>query len=664
MLVKKKLLQLPQHPFTPEPAETGFRPDYYYAASVEEGILHLTLFEPDGKPCWRVFCDGENWINYDLAHKSWGKALLYNLGCTRWEIGWRCSTYQSLDKRSSTVGLDFLRGVKGYKDDDTAKRLLRLQDQRRETAVKRERTRREELTKELMADWPQLPPGWQQRMEQGPWRGRHYCFFRKAGKDPLEKGLSKQFGDGVPRYVGECSACGKRFGLDCRTKHDATTMPGKNGCSGSIRCPNCGTLLHPKKAGLGRKNLYEGEYRAFATRRGGQIYIDVAWVTRDYCKEPHVTKATLGYRYWLDTKGNRALRWRNGGLGWELIKESVGEPGLVYTLDQTVEDCAVQTRLGYDKRRWDCGAPLLQLSFLCSYPAVEILDKLGLGALADSFKNHRPLAREALHPERDSLKSVLGVNSREQVAYIRKNKLSAFQLRLYQELIREKKRPDKDFLPLTKGLDMELQPILWKLCKSSGSTKKTLAYLQKQKARAPQYDLGDLVTFCRDYWEECCLLDYDLADSYNRYPPDLVRAHNRTMQLVSQQQNTQKDQQIAKRLEKLRKKYGWEADGFSIRPAESAGELIQEGAMLHHCVATYIDRYAKGETDILLLRKTAAPEVPYVTTEYKNGKRQQAYGDHDSRPEPACLAFLKKYEQWLSSKGKEKKHAVQPSAEG
>ena len=40
---------------------------------------------------------------------------------------------------------------------------------------------------------------------------------------------------------------------------------------------------------------------------------------------------------------------------------------------------------------------------------------------------------------------------------------------------------------------------------------------------------------------------------------------------------------------------------------------------MHHCVATYIDQVAKGETTILFLRKKQDPETPFYTMEVNNG---------------------------------------------
>lgn len=82
---------------------------------------------------------------------------------------------------------------------------------------------------------------------------------------------------------------------------------------------------------------------------------------------------------------------------------------------------------------------------------------------------------------------------------------------------------------------------------------------------------------------------------------------------------------------------------FSIVLPEKAQDVCQEGAMLKHCVASYVDGIAKGETCIVFCRNNADTAEPYVTVEVKNGAITQAYGYQDSKPEKDALRFLAKW---------------------
>lgn len=183
---------------------------------------------------------------------------------------------------------------------------------------------------------------------------------------------------------------------------------------------------------------------------------------------------------------------------------------------------------------------------------------------------------------------------------------------------------------------------------------KALAYVEKQ-GRLAQRGANDIIGLWADYLEECRILQYGLADPYNQMPPDLLKAHGRTMQLVGDMQNEALNQQIAKRLPEL-EKYCWEADGLFIRPAGSVGELKAEGSALCHCVATYAQRYANGETVILLVRRQGEPEAPFVTVEYRGGKVVQAQAKGNQPPPQEAGLFLDKWREYLTKPHKTTKN--------
>ena len=82
---------------------------------------------------------------------------------------------------------------------------------------------------------------------------------------------------------------------------------------------------------------------------------------------------------------------------------------------------------------------------------------------------------------------------------------------------------------------------------------------------------------------------------------------------------------------------------FSIVLPEKAQDVRQEGAMLKHCVASYVDRITNGQTCIVFCRDNTDTAEPYVTVEVKNGAVTQAYGYQDSKPAKDALKFLAKW---------------------
>ena len=94
---------------------------------------------------------------------------------------------------------------------------------------------------------------------------------------------------------------------------------------------------------------------------------------------------------------------------------------------------------------------------------------------------------------------------------------------------------------------------------------------------------------------------------------------------------------IHKNYRKLRSKYLYEDDGYLIRPARSAAEIVEEGRMLHHCVGGngYLGKHNDGESYILMLRSKKDPETPYITVEIAGNRPEilQWYGANDKKPD-------------------------------
>ena len=78
----------------------------------------------------------------------------------------------------------------------------------------------------------------------------------------------------------------------------------------------------------------------------------------------------------------------------------------------------------------------------------------------------------------------------------------------------------------------------------------------------------------------------------------------------------------------------------------SVRDLVTEGNTLNHCVAKmYTDRYARGETDILFIRKLAEPDKPYFTMEVKNGRIIQVQGYADKESTKPVEPFVEEFKR-------------------
>ena len=105
--------------------------------------------------------------------------------------------------------------------------------------------------------------------------------------------------------------------------------------------------------------------------------------------------------------------------------------------------------------------------------------------------------------------------------------------------------------------------------------------------------------------------------------------------------------QIRSKFNNLNKKWHYEGHGMVIRPARSAGEIVIEGQLQHHCVGrdTYLLRHDKGISFIFLLRKKGAEDKPYVTIEVDKNGIIQWYCAHDKKTnDKETLAAIAEFE--------------------
>lgn len=182
-------------------------------------------------------------------------------------------------------------------------------------------------------------------------------------------------------------------------------------------------------------------------------------------------------------------------------------------------------------------------------------------------------------------------------------------------------------------------------------------YLCRQKQKYPGRANGKSTLW--DYWRMAEQQGIDLTDPEELLPQNLERAHDLCVK-------RQKAQAVKAREEGFRKQYetlegfAWERDGILIRPARTEDELISEGKVLHHCVASYAEAVSAGRTAIFFIRKTEAPDKPWFTLELdvKGRKVRQNRGLRNCDRTPEVEQFENAWLQWLRTGRKEKGNAA------
>jgi hypothetical protein len=130
---------------------------------------------------------------------------------------------------------------------------------------------------------------------------------------------------------------------------------------------------------------------------------------------------------------------------------------------------------------------------------------------------------------------------------------------------------------------------------------------------------------------------------------ELRNAHDNVTSLY----NLRRDEYRAKGFKEALKrveKYEYSNKQYSVIKPTSADDLVVEGNTLHHCVKNYIDRVAKGTTNIMFLRKTEELNVPFFTIEISNdGTIEQIHGLQNCNisTEPTIEPFIK---EWIKAR--------------
>lgn len=168
-----------------------------------------------------------------------------------------------------------------------------------------------------------------------------------------------------------------------------------------------------------------------------------------------------------------------------------------------------------------------------------------------------------------------------------------------------------------------------------------------------------------EYLKWCKELKYDLDNMFFYMPKNFKKVHDRTAKEYQELQDKKaaaekrRREALAKKnmedmkkaMEKIFKKSDG-IDAFYIKGKrlilvvpKDASDIKHEGEVLHHCVGGYVERVAKGETNIFFVRKVNEPDTPYFTMEYWDNMVIQCRGAHNCEMPPEVKAFVNAFEK-------------------
>lgn len=264
--------------------------------------------------------------------------------------------------------------------------------------------------------------------------------------------------------------------------------------------------------------------------------------------------------------------------------------------------CAIPAKKRNEILRWDGAIRLLDRTACYSF-AVECLAKMGKAMQTFLFyAAYNAAWGKVINWKGKTLRSVVrGTLTKEEKAWLHEKGevLSPSVLRAWQEL--RKKGIQQTLLPemVATGYSLRLYREVPDVAPA-----RILHYLKKEQCGGDYY---------ADYLAMCKEMNVDLTSKANLFPRNIEQAHEaamghvRTLTKLERLRERRKEAQgmdaaWEEHRAAIEKRYGFTADGITIRVPEKMEELIDEGNAMHNCVGTYVRRVASGSTIVVFIR--------------------------------------------------------------
>ena len=164
-----------------------------------------------------------------------------------------------------------------------------------------------------------------------------------------------------------------------------------------------------------------------------------------------------------------------------------------------------------------------------------------------------------------------------------------------------------------------------------------------------------------DYLKACNYLGLDMSENKNRIPHDFMHWHDvrveeyKTVKAFRDEEerkakalkDAEEKKELYEKFTKVAEKYARlskEDGAYMVMIAKSPAELVNEGAILKHCVGRmgYDKKFAKEESLIFFVRAKENPTEPFVTVEYsvKSKKVLQCYAKGNTKPAAEVTTYI------------------------
>ena len=595
--------------------------DAFVDKSTGEKVLIIDMFQPapQSKFLYRLFMTSKKWFTVYDDGKTSEKSL-------NWSVGGYYSHYNkfhAFNDRTDKIINDYIKNNEAYINAECSgiEKIKKWQDQIREKRLQNKYNRiKESICKDMLEIRP-LPKTFDKWIENVVMADSRYLFYDYNGKN---------------KTTGKCSVCGTEVEIPRVRKGE------------KISCPHCKakcTAL-PRKA---FKNTY-----GFCDERN-VIYLQ-PFKNNRFCARSFYIKWSYSVnetpnKYILE-EARKIVEFNYGSLNihseYEYDEEYRGGEWRRATYYNSASTTAYifpdtlnkifKNRENFKKHHINFN----KIARICNptdyvglYNAVEkvnFLDNLinnGLTNLAKSFITMFSPRGNSNQAEKynlsfGSLRKGLSVSKDELpvLQYINPDEKEFSMFNAYKSSGRKINPAElKEYFSISKKLGAD-EKFMMKILKHS-SLYQFIKYFNKLKDEGFFKGSGDgywnnkyhiFASDYNDYLGFAELLDYNLKDLDILYPKNLEKAHDTANKIISNAEFKKGElPQIARQFKEYQKLFQYKTDDFIIRPPKRHNEIKQEGNQLQHCVATYAQRIALGETIILFIRKTTEPEKPYFT---------------------------------------------------
>lgn len=311
------------------------------------------------------------------------------------------------------------------------------------------------------------------------------------------------------------------------------------------------------------------------------------------------------------------------------------------------------------------------LTAACFYPKqVEWLVKLGLQDAVRDLAGRGVKNAAAVKWNANTPAAFLGCGVKELDAITKESDRPLVALRIYRALhdMTQAPTPEECAALADCADDRTLRVLLPRMKRYGLRIPKLISYLEKIRRHGKiHWSNNAALSAYADYITAADGCGLDLSNTIHLPPKDFWAKHDTVTAawsaICANRRSTEANAKYKVRLQKLTARYLYWSDTLLIRAPVNAGEIVEEGKRLEHCVGGYADRHLSGKTTILFLRRRDKPHVPLVTIEMDGNTIRQVYGyrnDRASCPEnPKAIparklygAFLDEWLEWLNAGSK------------